>query len=200
MKCSLVMVGAHSGAKTEQLIRESAELGEVILIEPVPWLFEQLQSRYAGHPRIHLLNICVSERDAETMPFYAPRPSANELHPWGDQLGSMNPTHAVDYFAGYKDHIEEIEVKGVTFETLLRTFEIDYIDLLFTDTEGFDAKLLDMFPFLKLRPAKILFEHKHSDGVDHIGKNFGHLLFTLEKFGYRTRVFDVENCLAVLQA
>ncbi len=70
---------------------------------------------------------------------------------------------------------------------------------MITDTEGHDAIVLSKFPFLKFKPRQILFEHKHSDGVFNIGKNFAHLLVLLEAFGYKTKIVDGENCLATLR-
>ena len=96
--------------------------------------------------------------------------------------------------------VEEITTRALSLETLLSTYDIDYIDTLITDTEGHDARILVNFPFRKFRPRQIMFEFKHSDGTFHIGKRLAHLLVVLEAHGYRNKVIDAENCLATLSA
>jgi FkbM family methyltransferase len=195
---SLVLIGAHNGIKSRQIVQDAIAIGKVLLIEPVPWLFRGLEQRYANVPNVCLLQAAVAETDAEAVPFFAPIESANDIKPFGDQLGSLNPSHAVSHDQRFSEAIQEISVATLSFETLLKRFDISSIDNLITDTEGYDAKILAKFPFRLCKPRQILFESKHSDGVFHMGKNFAHLLVILEAHGYKTRVFDIENCLAVL--
>jgi hypothetical protein len=79
-------------------------------------------------------------------------------------------------------------------------FAITSLELLFTDTEGYDATLLSCFPFGQMRPNRIFFEYKHADGTCSIGRNLGHLLILLDERGYDMRMAETENCLATLRA
>ncbi|MCR9137687.1 MAG: FkbM family methyltransferase [Alphaproteobacteria bacterium] len=196
---SLILVGAHDGRKTEDLVKIASELGKVILVEPVPWLFEALSQRHAGLDNVIFVNKCVTEKDAESVSFYAPKPSAREVLYYGDQLGSIKPQHAVDHSKELESHIEEITCEGISFPTLLARYDVQEIGLLFTDTEGMDATLLLEFPFDVIKPHRILFEHMHSDGTFHIGTQFGAVLTLLDQHGYRTAVKDHENCAAILR-
>lgn len=96
MNYSLILIGAHDGTKTEDLIRQASDAGPTLLIEPVPWLFEKLRQKYSAFPSIHLCDSVIAETDSEVV-FYAPIESANEIQPIGDQLGSLNPTHATQH-------------------------------------------------------------------------------------------------------
>jgi FkbM family methyltransferase len=195
MHVALLMVGAHNGQKQRETILQAAAHGMVILIEPVPHLFASLQQSYAGNPNIICLNSCVASQ-AGTVSFFAPTEEAIKAYPWGDQLGSMSSDHAVRHENALAAHIVEMQVNAVTFSGLVEQFGISTLDVLFTDTEGHDARLLPHFPFDRLRPNQIMFEFKHADGTFNIGRNLGRLLIMLDDLGYNMTIVDVENCLA----
>jgi FkbM family methyltransferase len=192
---SLVLIGAHDGSKTEGLVRRSIGHGKVLLVEPVPFLFARLRSRYDGQANVILRNIVVSRKDGE-VDFTAPKETANTVLGFGDQLGSMIADHAVNHDAGMLAHVETVRWRSESFETLIGSAAISSIDILFTDTEGMDAELLPTFPFAKIRPRQIIFEFKHADGTHRIGRKLAALLVLLDGLGYAVRVLDVENLIA----
>ena len=198
MKFSLIVIGAHSGDKLSKAIETYSTDGDVLLVEPVPWLFKKLQEKYGSAKSVHLLQAVISENDVDEVSFFAPIESANEIATWGDQLGSLNPVHALGHNKEFSGKIEEIKVRGISFDTLINKFEIEQIDVLHTDTEGYDARLLSVFPFDKIKPRELIFEYKHSDGVFTIGKNFAKLLLILDELSYKTQVIDTENCHSIL--
>lgn len=195
MHVVLLMVGAHAGEVRRDNILQAAAKGFVILIEPVPFLFERLSHTYAGLPSITCLNCCVSAR-AGKISFFAPTEEATKVCPWGDQLGSMSADHAVRHNHELAAYIEEIQVEALTFTQIIEKFDITSLDVLFTDTEGYDTALLPHFPFDRLLPKRIVFEYKHADGMFNIGRNLGKLLIMLDELGYDMRIMDDENCLA----
>jgi FkbM family methyltransferase len=198
LKFSLIVIGAHSGDKLSKAIETYSTDGDVLLVEPVPWLFKKLQEKYGSAKSVHLLQAVISENDVDEVSFFAPIESANEIATWGDQLGSLNPVHALGHNKEFSGKIEEIKVRGISFDTLINKFEIEQIDVLHTDTEGYDARLLSVFPFDKIKPRELIFEYKHSDGVFTIGKNFAKLLLILDELSYKTQVIDTENCHSIL--
>jgi FkbM family methyltransferase len=198
LKFSLIVIGAHSGDKLSKAIETYSKHGDVLLVEPVPWLFNKLQEKYGSAKSVHLLRAVISENDVDEVSFFAPIESANEIATWGDQLGSLNPVHALGHNKEFSNKIEEIKVRGISFGTLINKFEIEQIDVLHTDTEGYDARLLSVFPFDKIKPRELIFEYKHSDGVFTIGKNFAKLLLILDELSYKTQVIDTENCHSIL--
>ena len=198
MNFSLVVVGANSGEKLGEAIEECLRQGIVLLIEPVPWIFEKLKARHGGSESIKLLEAAISESDTDQISFFAPTQSANEVAMWGDQLGSLNPVHAILHSKDFLGKIEEIKVRGFSFSRLIKEFQIENIDCLCVDAEGYDSILLATFPFDKIKPREIIFEYKHSDGVFNIGKNFANVLTILDKFGYKTNIISEENCKSEL--
>ena len=49
---------------------------------------------------------------------------------------------------------------------MLDKFQIDHVDLLHIDTEGYDWVVLSQFNLERYRPTVILFEYKHLDETD----------------------------------
>jgi FkbM family methyltransferase len=192
---SLVLVGAHDGSKMKTFIRQAEAVGKVLLIEPVPFLFSKLESRYAKSPKVILSKIAISTKDGE-FEFIAPKQTANLFVAHGDQLGSLVPNHAKLHDERMAQHIEVIKTPASSFTTLVRTENISSIHTLFTDTEGMDAELLQSFPFSAIIPKRIIFEFKHTDGANRVGKKLASLLTFLEDHGYRINVLDAENMIA----
>jgi FkbM family methyltransferase len=200
MKYVMVLVGAHNGVKSRSNVERAAALGPVLLVEPAPRLFEALSQMHGGNPAITLVQAAITETDQDEVAFFAPTAEANRVAPYGDQLGSLDPGHAAAHDPAFAGVVEKLTTRGLSFDTLLSTYDIDAIDTLVTDAEGYDARLLATFPFEKLRPRQILFEFKHSDGTYHMGRRLAALLVRLEDLGYRNRVMNNENCLATLTA
>ena len=113
MNFSLIMIGAHDGSKTESCIRERAALGNVLLVEPVPFLFERLSQRFAGMANVTCLNEAVSNVNGE-VDFYTPSPDVNDVASYGDQLGSLIAGHAESHDAAFGEKIRKVKCKSRT--------------------------------------------------------------------------------------
>lgn len=107
--------------------------------------------------------------------------------------------HALVHGKSFGNLIEQIAVQTLTFEDLFALYELESVELLITDTEGLDAKVIQTFPFELTKPRQILFEFKHSDGFLSIGRNFSDCLLKLVDLGYQVSPVDEEDCLAVLK-
>ncbi len=193
---SLIIVGAHNGRKTRDLVDRALEVGRVCLVEPTPYLFDELKTTYGRNEAVELLEVAVTAEDSGQVDIFAMRESANDVHGYGDQLGSLFPNHARRHDARFADHVHRITVKARTFSQIFDMIKARSVDVLFTDTEGLDAELLSTFPFTEITPHKIIFEYKHSDGTHRLGRNFISVMFHLYRQGYRTRLLDSENALA----
>ena len=62
--------------------------------------------------------------------------------------------------------IEKVAVRCENFEYILDKYEISKLDLLQIDAEGYDFELLKIFPFTKVVPKIIHFEHIHLTQID----------------------------------
>lgn len=193
---SLVLVGGHNGSKTTELVGNALQYGKVCLVEPIPYLFDELTTLYNDTPQVRLLNVAITLNEVEFVDFYAPTREANKVQDYGDQLGSLSSGHAIDHDSNFEPHIKKIRVRAFTISRLLTELGCTDIDLLFLDTEGFDAQILKCFPFDVLKPNKIIFEHMHSDGTHQIGKNFASVVTLLDSLGYAIRILNNENVYA----
>jgi len=134
-----------------------------ILVEPVPELFARLQQRYANRAGLVFENAAIAEQDGRRT-FYRLNREASEVYELADQLGSLERevilSHA-EQIPDIQKYLEEIEVACVSFGTLLDRHAVDHIDLLHIDAEGYDATLLQSFPWDRFLPRVVLYEHKH---------------------------------------
>ena len=139
-----------------------------MLVEPVPYLFECLVTNYAGNPRLKFENSALASSDGTTT-FYRLR-QTDDLPHWYDQLGTMKR----EVILKHRREIPEIEkylveerVACITYETLLRKYDVSKVDLILIDTEGSDLEILRQIDFKRHRPQLLIYEQKHlslSDG------------------------------------
>ena len=86
--------------------------------------------------------------------------------------------------------IVEEEVPVITPEHILKEYEIQNIDLLQIDAEGFDFEVIKIFDIPKTRPESIVFEHVHLNQKDK-----AECFNLLEEQGYHVKLVD-SNALA----
>ena len=101
---------------------------------------------------------------------------------WASQLASVNPDHATGHIRNL--FVEKINVETTTINEIVKEYNIKQIDLLHTDTEGHDYTILMDYNF-EIKPKKIMFEHKHMDGLFTIGIKFYELSNKLVSLGYK---------------
>ena len=136
-----------------------------LFIEPVPYLFERLQSNYSFRSGFYFENSAVN--DGSRQVFYWVDPSVKEEYPdlpsWFDQVNSFKETHIYgvpevrEILLKYR---RQTKIEGITFEKVLEKYGIANFDLLHIDVEGYDWNVLSQVNLSKYKPKVILFEHK----------------------------------------
>jgi hypothetical protein len=88
--------------------------------------------------------------------------------------------------------VKETSVECLTVNALLSRNNVQKIDLLHIDCEGFDYVILSQFDFTTLRPRIVLFEKKHLTAQDlHAAK------IMMELAGYKVAEMETDVfCLA----
>jgi FkbM family methyltransferase len=163
-----VQIGAFDGRTGDQLHEWVVRYRwRGILVEPQPHYFEALQHTYADQPQLQLLQAAISET-RETRTMYTVRAGVPGLPDWAPQVASFDRTHVDSH--GLKspdggDVIEAIQVDCVPFRDVLA--DVERVDLLQVDVEGFDAEIIRMFDFETYRPSIVRFESKHLTSTDH---------------------------------
>lgn len=165
-----VQVGANDGLKLDPLRPHIlARQWSGIMIEPVPYVFEQLAAQYRSHPRIMLEKVAVAEHDGTAELYYLPESSDETLPDWYDALASFRRDVLLkheDFIPDIASRITSIEVPCLTFESICDKHEVDTIDLVQMDTEGYDAEVIKLIDLERYSPKLVMFEHLHLDSDD----------------------------------
>ncbi len=160
----VVQIGANDGTAGDPLVegfRTSRWSG--LLVEPVPYLYEMLVSRYRDRPGIQMECAAISTRDGEA-PLYRLRSIPGQTPEWFNQLASLDR----DVLLKHRSSIPDIDsllieerVPTARLDTLLARHEIARIDLLVIDTEGHDLEILRTLDLTRFRPTLLMLEHQH---------------------------------------
>jgi FkbM family methyltransferase len=194
-------VGAHVGnTKNDYLFQTNVENKTIVLIEPVPYLFNELKDNYKQKQEKNLvsfLNIAVSNKD-DMLTLYIPSEKNNfPMCPdYSTQLASVNPAHISDHVPWMI--VDKIEVPCFTLNTILKNMETTAVDNLITDTEGHDYDILMNLDLDKIKPKTIRFEHYHMDGTFTTGEKYEALISHLKNNGYTVTEKDRMDTLVTL--
>ncbi len=122
---------------------------------------------------------------------------------WASAIGSFDKSHLLNHrskrFLVSEDDIEEIKIKCLSFESLIKKYAIKSIDRLMLDVEGAEFKILNTIDLKKINISEIFFEKKHFDGYLKQGKKFQIIKDKLEANSYTLKDIDEENILASLE-
>jgi len=160
-----VQIGSNDGVQGDPICDLARDRGwSGILVEPVPFLVERLKKTYGNQEKFKIYNVAVADSPGKR-PFYYLDQGAGPtlgLPYWYDQLGSFNRDHILKHFrCSVEDFIRMDMVECMTFEQILDDSGLETFDVLHIDTEGFDYKVLEQIDFDRVRPAVIIYEHKH---------------------------------------
>lgn len=170
-------VGAHIGNTTnDYLFNSSVENKNIVLIEPVPYLFNRLKENYKKKDtlnNISFLNIAVSNKD-DSVTLYIPseKNDFSRCPDYSTQIASVNPEHISKHIPWLI--VDEIKVPSFRLNTIIKNMETVEVQNLITDTEGHDYDILMDLDLNIIKPKTILFEHIHMDGVNTSGKALNH--------------------------
>lgn len=159
---NFIQVGAFDGITCDPLRKYLAKYNWTgLMAEPQPMPFEALQSLYGSFEKIKLLNAAIGHRDGDMKLYIL---EGDNLPNWSKGMASFSRNNLVKHAYLIHDiekHIKEITVPIVTFNEIFKIGDIKELDLLQIDTEGFDAKIIRLFPFTVCKPLIIHFESKH---------------------------------------
>jgi FkbM family methyltransferase len=191
----VVQVGAHDGSIVDPLRAELVRRPwRGILVEPVPYVFERLRANYGANSRLILENAAVADTDGTVEIHHLPEDQEHSL--WGgyDALGSLRR----DVVLKHTELVPDVEqrlvsttVPSVTFESLCAKHNVEHIDIVQTDTEGYDFEVLKLVDLGRWRPGLIMYEHVHLSDEDQAGARA-----LLETHGYRL-IADHMDTIAV---
>lgn len=164
-----IQIGANDGDQLDPL-REAVHGGQWrgIMVEPVPYVFKKLKSNN-GHlaDRIALENVAIATV-CGSLPFWhlAQADDGEKLPRLYDAIGSFNKDVVlkhINFIPDIHNRLVCTRVNCVTFEELCRRNNVDAVDILQIDTEGYDFEIIKTIDFEKIKPTLLIYEHHHFD-------------------------------------
>jgi len=191
----IIQIGANNGKDhVFDLIKENQNSLELaILIEPIPFIINELKSQYENINNVIVENIAITDnKDIKTMTLYYLGDSNYEV-------SSFSKNHVITHKPpGSSYPLESLEVSCFTINDIMDKYNLDIIDYLFIDTEGLDVHIIASIDFTKYKFKNIIFEAIHSDGAFNIGENFNQTSKYLSHLGYNLSSLDQFNIKASL--
>lgn len=188
----LVQIGANSGndAVYNLISANQNEIELAILIEPIPFIIDELKQSYNSFKNIVIENIAISDEDLPEFTLYYEEDSNYEV-------SSFSKKHILDHGCPeYK--IKSINVPCLTINQLLEKYNIVELDYLYIDTEGLDVHIISSIDYSKYKINNIIFEIAHTDGANNKGSNYSEIVNYLQSLGYSLTQQDNLNIKASL--
>lgn len=158
---TFVQIGANDGIRFDNLYSFVTERKcRGIVVEPLPDFYERLCMNYRDSPSIKPIRAAVHPTQRKCKLYRIDPKRLHELPPWAAGIASFDPNH-------YKksrtpdEYIIEEEVDALPLMELIEMGGFTSLDLLQTDTEGFDAEVIRMIDFDRIVPAIIKYEHSN---------------------------------------
>jgi FkbM family methyltransferase len=154
----VLQIGAFDGHVCDPLeeILQNERVAAV-LVEPQTSPYESLVKRYAGNPRIRIVNAAVGESDGKVT-LYVP---SSEASPKASLIARHH-----NRFGLKSGEVREVTVPSLSVASLVKQCQVERVDILQLDTEGMDYRILNWFFEDGVEPIIINFESLHLGKAD----------------------------------
>lgn len=169
-----VQVGSCDGKTGDPIYEFVTKFGwQGILVEPVKHLFEKLLVTYKNRAGLHFENVAISEEPGPKSIYRITSVTKNGSVPWYERSSSFNKQHLLRQIDTIKRYLPTAEIVAEQvwcrpFSYLLDKYNVQAIDLLHIDAEGYDYEIIKMVPFDRLRPQMIFYESEHLSAEDKV--------------------------------
>jgi len=159
---SLIQIGANDGISHDHLhnIIKKFRL-KSLLLEPIKKHFLDLQNSYLNFDNVEFENSALSINN-EILFLYKVNPEHSDKYgTLSSGISSFYKDHLLKHGIK-KKHIVQEKVNQISFDELLKKYNIEAFDLLLIDTEGYDCNININF-FIKIKKIRpiIIFEWSH---------------------------------------
>lgn len=197
----ILKIGAYKGnVPNDILYNNILSNTKIIFVEPIiPYFYELKENynrKYQSNSFIYL-NEALGDKN-EKIKLYYPSKSNNfsNLPWWIEQLASQNREHFRNH--GYDLDLDVMKINTITLNQIISKFNIQTLELLIVDTEGYDFKILMNLDFNLIKPQYIQFENMHLSGYKTRGENYNILIKYLKQNGYEIVCEDEMDTLMKL--
>jgi FkbM family methyltransferase len=159
---SLIQIGANDGISHDHLhnIIKKFRL-KSLLLEPIKKYFLDLQNSYSNFDNVEFENSALSINN-EILFLYKVDPDHSDKYgTLASGISSFYKEHLLKHGVK-KKHIVQEKVNQISFDELLKKYNIKLFDLLLIDTEGYDCNIVNDF-FIRIKDIRpiIIFEWSH---------------------------------------
>jgi FkbM family methyltransferase len=169
----VLKIGANDGITNDPLatllLADARYRG--LLVEPIPMYAAMLGANYGKCGRFAIEQAAVAASSGTANMYYVDENALKEIRinslDWLRSVASLDRLHVLKHLSPeMHSAVKEAPVECLTVNALLSRHNIQRIDLLHIDCEGFDYVILSQFDFTTLRPRIVLFEQKHLTAQD----------------------------------
>jgi FkbM family methyltransferase len=177
---TVIQVGANDGFNHDPIVKFiKRDNWHGVLLEPQKYVHDTFLSKmHATDNNMHTINAALDYEDGERSIYNIAFSKAR----WATGLSSLNKSVIEESISNghiamralkegvalpkhLKDYISEEKIIAISPKTLLNQYQINKIDLLQIDAEGFDYEIIKMLDIEKTQPGMIIFEDSHLDDV-----------------------------------
>ena len=168
-----IQIGANDGMYDDPLykfIRRDNWTG--ILIEPQKTVFNRLINNYKKIDGLYFENVAINNKGGNNTLYKIAFTDDN----WASGISSfIKESLEINVKSGYverkakedgiklptnkKDYIATEIVSCLTLSQLIEKYNVNKIDILMIDTEGYDFEIIKTINFKKIKPLNIIYEH-----------------------------------------
>lgn len=161
---TFLQVGSSDGGLNDSLrVHIAAKRAVGIFVEPILSSIQALRQRYSGYDNLVFENCAIDTRPG-TRILYQISGDAKALPEWAYQVASFDRQVLLNHSDSIPDvasRIVETSVLCRTLEEVIESHQLKELDCFQIDTEGYDYEILKCFPFDRIRPKLVIYEHKH---------------------------------------
>lgn len=174
-----VQVGANEGHTGDPLYRHIRLKGwKGILIEPQKEVFKQLVKNHKHNPGLIFENVAISN-DSEPKEFFFIEKTP-DLPDFVTKLSSFERRVTEDVLTKFPNaKVKSVKIPCTTIQELVKKHQVNKVNLMLLDTEGFDYEILKTVDLKALDMDMIVFEHRHLNAADQ-----NEAIRTFKKLGY----------------
>jgi FkbM family methyltransferase len=155
---SFIQIGANDGVSFDDFFWLVTHFnGCGLAIEPMTEAFERLTHNYRPYPGVKPVRLALHPTLSGVTLFRVAATKMDSVPPWAYGSASMDPTWLPRQ--GVKDEVLEQEnCPAASLMSIVDDYQINDLNVLQIDVEGFDLEVIKMIDFDKLHPDIIRFE------------------------------------------
>lgn len=156
-----LQIGANDGVSFDCLYDYVTQYQwQGVVVEPLEEFYNLLCSNYKDYPMITPAKYAINSNQKE-MNLFKLNPNYYNFYPdWARGIASFSMEHLIKHNID-EQHISKEIVDCIALMDLVRKFNLENIDYLQIDTEGFDVEIIKMIDFSVISPKIIKYEIKH---------------------------------------